>query len=315
MKAARVVVIGGPTASGKSALALALARRLDGTVINADSIQLYRELRVLSDRPPSDTIDGVPHRLYGVLPAIEPCSVAAWRTLALAEIDAARGAGRLPIVVGGTGLYLNGLLHGLSPIPEIPDSIRCDVRARTEAEGPGAIHAVLAARDPETAARLRPSDRQRLARALEVLEATGRSLTAWQQLPGAAPPGLRFACFVLLPGREVLYAACDTRWDRMTASGALDEARRVAGLGLDPRLPAMKALGLRPLLRHLKGEIDGAEADRLARQETRRYVKRQTTWFRHQLPEAAQISPAAAGLNDAFIEDFIAKVASNAFKN
>jgi tRNA dimethylallyltransferase len=315
MKAAPVVVIGGPTASGKSAVALALARRLGGTVINADSIQLYRELQVLSDRPPSDTIDGVPHRLYGILPAAAPCSAAAWRTLALAEIDAARGAGRLPIVAGGTGLYLKALLHGLSPVPEIPDTIRRDVRARLAAEGPEAIHAVLAARDPETAARLRPSDPQRLARALEVLEATGRSLTAWQRLPGTAPPGLRFACFVLMPERETLYAACDGRWARMTAAGALEEARRLAGLGLDPRLPAMKALGLRPLLRQLEGEIDGAEADRLARQETRRYAKRQTTWFRHQLPEAVRISPSATGVGEAIIEDFIAKIALNAFKN
>jgi tRNA dimethylallyltransferase len=288
MKAAPVVVIGGPTASGKSALALALGREAGGTVINADSIQLYRELRVLSDRPEADLIEGVPHRLFGVRSAADPCSAAQWRALAVAEIEAARARGRLPIVVGGTGLYLDALLRGLSPVPDIPEAVRRRVRERLAQEGPAALHATLAARDPEMAARLRPSDRQRLARALEVLEATGRSLADWQKAPGLAPAGLAFRCFVLMPDRAALYAACDARWERMVAAGALEEARRLAALGLEPRLPAMKALGLRPLLRHLAGEIGLEEAGQLARQETRRYAKRQTTWFRHQLPEAEQ---------------------------
>lgn len=299
-----VIVIGGPTASGKSALALAAAQALGGTVINADSIQLYRELRILSDRPPAATVEGVPHRLYGVRSAAAACSAAAWRDMALDEIRAAHTEGRVPVVVGGTGLYLSALTRGLSPVPEIAEAVRRRVRERLAKIGPEAAHAELTARDPEMAARLRPTDRQRLARALEVLEATGRSLAEWQRVPGALPADLRFLCLALLPERDALYAACDARWRRMMAAGALDEARAVAALGLDPRLPAMKALGLRPLLRHLAGDIDLAAADALARQETRRYAKRQTTWFRHQWPEAERLAPPGP---DAAREAFVAR--------
>lgn len=288
---APVVVIGGPTAGGKSALALAVASALNGTVINADSIQLYRELRILSDRPPGDTVAGIPHRLYGVLDADAPRSAAAWCEMALAEVAAAQAEGRLPVVVGGTGLYLSALTRGLSPVPEVPEDVRRRVRAHLDAVGPEAVHAELAVRDPVMGARLRPTDRQRLARALEVLEATGRSLAEWQSVPGTSPKHLAFHCFAVLPERAALHAACDARWQRMMAAGALDEARALAARGLDPRLPAMKALGLRPLLRHLAGELTLDEAGELARVETRQYAKRQTTWFRHQWPQAEALHP------------------------
>jgi tRNA dimethylallyltransferase len=247
-------------------------------------------------------VEGVPHRLYGVLAAETACSAAAWRTMALEEVRAAHAQGRLPVVVGGTGLYLSALTEGLSPVPEIAEAVRRGVRERLAAWGPEAAHAELAARDPAMAARLRPSDRQRLARALEVLEGTGRSLAEWQRVLGAPPEGLRFVCVALLPERDALYAACEARWQRMMAAGALDEARAVGALGLDPRLPAMKALGLRPLLRHLAGAIDLAAAELLARQETRRYAKRQTTWFRHQWPQARVLAPPGpAGDRQAFV--------------
>lgn len=283
----RVVLIGGPTASGKSRLALALAEEFGGVVINADSMQLYRELAVLTARPGAAETARAPHRLYGIVPAAEACSAARWRTLALAAIAQAREAGRLPILVGGTGLYFRALLKGLAPVPPVPATVRLKARALFERLGGPAFRAQLAKRDPEMAARLAPNDCQRLVRAFEVLEATGRSLASWQR---AAPAGAALALGTLAlrlePPRAALYAACDARFDAMLEQGALDEARRIAALGLDPGLPAMKAVGLRELLAHLAGGLDFETARAKAKQATRRYAKRQLTWFRHQWPEA-----------------------------
>ena len=279
-----VLVVGGPTASGKSGLALELARRLNGVVINADSMQIYRELSVLTARPGPEALTAAPHRLYGVLPAREACSAARWLGLALAEISACHRAGTLPVVVGGTGLYLRALTLGLSELPEIPAEIRADGRERLERLGPAALHAELAARDPEGAARLKPGDRQRILRAWEVLTATGRPLADWQREDrGAPPPGLSFSTIVLDPPRAGLYDSCDRRFDAMIAAGGLEEARALDALGLDPALPALKALGVPELRRHLAGELSLAGAAALARQSTRRYAKRQVTWFRHQV--------------------------------
>jgi len=279
-------VIGGPTASGKSGLALEIATRLNGVVINADSMQVYRDLEILTARPGAGALAAAPHRLYGVLPAAEACSAARWRALALAEIAAAHDAGRAPVVVGGTGLYLRALLEGLSGIPDIPDPIRTAARARLAAVGAAGLHADLAARDPETASRLRPGDSQRLVRAWEVLEATGRPLAAWHRDgTDGPPPGLGFAVIVLDPPRPALYAACDGRFRSMVDAGALDEVKALDALGLDPDLPAMKALGVPELRRHLAGAASLDESVALARQSTRRYAKRQVTWFRHQLIE------------------------------
>jgi tRNA dimethylallyltransferase len=292
----RVVVIAGPTASGKSALALALAEALDGVVINADSMQVYRELSILTARPSAADCARVPHRLYGVLPAAERCSAGRWCELARGEIAAAAAAGRVPILVGGTGLYLRGLMQGLAPVPEVPAAVRAATTSRLERLGPAAFHEALARRDPVMAARLRPSDPQRLIRAWEVLEATGRSLASWQREATAPPDDLSFVPFVLRRPRPELYEACNRRFLHMLEAGALDEVRAMDALGLDPDLPAMKALGVPELRRHLRGELTLAEATAAAQQATRRYAKRQTTWFRHQMASArvleAQGSPA-----------------------
>lgn len=294
-----VVVVAGPTASGKSALALALAEAHGGVVINADSMQVYRDLRILTARPDEAACARAPHRLYGVLDAAEACSAARWRDMALAEIAAARAAGRLPIVVGGTGLYLEALLEGIAPVPDIPAPVREAARALRAALGGAGFHALLAARDPEMTARLAPGDSQRLVRAFEVIEATGVSLAEWQRRPSAEPglagPVLRI---LLMPPRPALYAACDARVPGMIAAGALAEVAALRRRGLDPALPAMKALGVRPLLRHLAGEIDREIAIAATQQETRRYAKRQSTWFRHRFADAtvyrAAYSPALA---------------------
>ncbi len=294
-----VVVIAGPTASGKSQLALALAEAYGGTVINADSMQVYRDLRILTARPDESACARAPHRLYGVLDAAEACSAARWRAMALAEIAAARASGRLPIVVGGTGLYIEALLEGIAPVPDIPAPVREAARALHAALGGAGFHALLAARDPEMAARLAPGDSQRLIRAFEVIEATGVSLAEWRRRhpagAGLAGPALRL---LLSPPRSALYAACDARVPAMIAAGALDEVAALKQRGLDPALPAMKALGVRPLLRHLAGEIDRETAVAAVQQETRRYAKRQSTWFRHRFAGAKvygeAFSPALA---------------------
>ncbi len=279
---APVVVIAGPTASGKSALALELASAFGGTIINADSQQVYRDLRVLSARPDDAAMARVPHRLYGYLDAAERGSVGQWRGLALAEIAAAHQAGRLPIVVGGTGLYLRALQKGLAAIPPIPESIREEAATLYRTLGGAAFRERLAVRDPAAAARLPAGDRQRLLRAWEVVTATGVPIGQWQaQMPSPVP--WRFATLLLLPPRAVLYAACDARFAAMIAAGGLDEARALAARGLPPDLPAMKAVGLPELLRHLRGEIGLDEAVSLAQRATRRYAKRQMTWFRHQM--------------------------------
>lgn len=280
-----VVVITGPTASGKSDLALAVARQFDGVVINGDSMQLYRELTVLTARPDQAQLSQAPHRLYGVLPGEQACSAGAWRGLALAEIAEAHGQGRLPMVVGGTGLYLRALVRGLAATPMVPQAVRTAARARHEELGGAAFHAALAARDPAMAGRLQPGDSQRLIRAWEVLEATGRSLAQWQAEERASLPSpYRFLCIVLLPPREALYEACDGRFRHMVEAGALDEARALQELGLDPALPVMKALGVPELAAHLAGEITLEQAIARGQQATRRYAKRQATWLRTQTP-------------------------------
>jgi tRNA dimethylallyltransferase len=281
---ANVLIVAGPTASGKSSLALDIARAFNGVVINADSMQVYAELRVLTARPSPRDEKRAPHRLYGTVPASRSCSAARWRDLALAETEDAISRGMLPVVCGGTGLYLRALCLGLSPIPEIPPDTRRRLATRLAAAGAVALHGDLAARDPAMAARLEPADGQRILRALEVLEATGRSLAAWREEDAQGPPaGLRFATILLMPPRDALYAACDARLAAMVEQGVLAEVVALTALGLDPGLPAMKALGLREFAAHLAGERSLDEALDEVRQATRRYAKRQMTWFRHQI--------------------------------
>ena len=305
-----VIVVAGPTASGKSALALDAAVAFSGTVINADSMQVYRELRILTARPAPADEDLAPHRLFGLLSANERCSAGRWLDLAAAAIDEARAAGRLPIVVGGTGLYLRALLEGLAPVPEIADAVRAKARALHERLGAEAFHAELARIDPEMARRLPAADRQRLIRAYEVVVATGRSLAEWQRQEIRRPPVAgRFATIVLDPPRDVLYAAIDARFERMIEAGAVDEVAALEKLNLDPGLPAAKALGVAPLRRYLRGETGLDEARGVAQQASRNYAKRQCTWLGNQMAGAdvyfAQYSERLRPKIFSFIRQFL----------
>ena len=275
------ILIGGPTASGKSALALALAREFDGVIVNADSMQLYRELRVLSARPDAGDEAAAPHRLYGILPVSTRGSAGTWRAMAVAEIEAAWAAGRRPIVVGGTGLYLRVLEAGIAPVPTIPDAVRAELRRAHAELGDLGLHARLAARDPEAAARLAPADTHRVLRALEVIEATGRSLSAYQAAQ-APPPELPCRRILLAPPRDLLAGRIDRRCEAMLAGGAIDEVAAVLAAAPDPDLPARKAVGVPEIAALLAGELGRAAALARFQQATRRYAKRQMTWFRHQ---------------------------------
>ncbi|MBR1197315.1 tRNA (adenosine(37)-N6)-dimethylallyltransferase MiaA [Bradyrhizobium sp. AUGA SZCCT0240] len=291
----KAVLIAGPTASGKSALALELAQKTGGVVINTDSMQVYRDLRVITARPTPAEEAQAPHWLYGHVDAAVNFSAGAWVADAAKMLSEAQSAKRLPIFVGGSGLYFKALTRGLSAVPPIPAEVRDSVRARLERDGVEALHAELAQRDPVTAERLKPRDRARVARALEVVEATGRALTDWHRegLPPLLPQG-EFHALFLAPERDQLYARIDARFDAMLAAGALEEVAALAARHLDPLLPAMKAHGVPALIRHLKGEISQAEAAETGRADTRHYAKRQFTWFRHQLPEFEWVAPGAA---------------------
>jgi tRNA dimethylallyltransferase len=301
------VIVAGPTASGKSALALELAAALDGTIINADSQQIYRNLEILSARPDAAAMRRVPHRLYGFLDAAERGSVGRWRTLALAEIAAAQVRRSLPFLVGGTGLYLRAIQHGLAAVPPIPAAIRAEAAALYDELGGPAFRERLMALDPAAASRLPSGDRQRLLRAWEVVRATGQPLGDWQR-GGAEPSPYRFATVLLMPPREALYAACDARFAAMIAKGGVEEAAALVVRGLAPDLPAMKAVGVPELLRHLRGETSLTEAVASGQRATRRYAKRQVTWFRHQIvPDLIldqQISEALLRQSRDFIERF-----------
>lgn len=279
-----VLVVTGPTASGKSSLAVALAERFDGEVVNADALQVYRDLEILTARPDAGTTRRVPHCLYGIMDGAEICSAGHWRGLALAEIERIRATGRLPIVTGGTGLYLKALMQGLAILPEVPEPVRSAARRVMADRGAEAFHRKLADHDPEAAARLHPSDRQRLIRAWEVLEASGRSILEWQRDPALPAPDLRFQQVVLAPPRERLHAACDERFTAMVAVGALDEVRALVRRDLPADRPVMKAVGVAALAAHLAGDLALAEAIELGQRATRQYAKRQMTWLRTQGP-------------------------------
>ena len=291
----RAVLIAGATASGKSALALALAEELGGSIINADSMQVYRDLRIITARPTPAEEARVPHLLYGHVDAAENYSVGRWCVEARAALAAAERAGRLPIVVGGTGLYFKALTQGLAAVPPIPADIRSAVRSRLKDEGIAPLYAELSDRDPATAQRLRPGDRARITRALEVVLATGHSLTDWHR--DGMEPALDADAAVKIfldAERAELYRRIDARFEAMLASGALDEVRALGRRGLDPALPAMKAHGVPWLLRAIAGEIDLAAAAEEGKRDTRRYTKRQATWFRHQLPDWTWVTPDMA---------------------
>lgn len=291
----KAVLIAGPTASGKSALALELAQKAGGAVINTDSMQVYRDLRVLTARPSLAEEAAVPHRLYGCVDAAVNYSAGHYVRDAKEVLDEVRRGGGLPIFIGGTGLYFKALTRGLSAVPPVPDEVREAVRLRLDRDGVEALHAELARRDAAAAARLNVRDRTRIARALEVIEATGRPLAEWHAdtTPPLLPEGSYRALFIA-PEREALYARIDARFDAMLADGALEEVARLAARGLDPLLPAMKAHGVPALIRHLRGEITREEAAMIGKADTRHYAKRQFTWFRHQLPEFDWLTPEQA---------------------
>ncbi len=284
-KQRRALIVAGPTCSGKSALALYLAQRWGGTVINADSMQVYRELRILTARPTPEEEAAAPHQLYGIRPASEPGSVAWWRAAALDAMESAD----LPILCGGTGLYLRSLTAGLADIPDPGEAARTEARSLLAAAGSAALHARLRDADPDTASSLQPGDGQRVARAWEVWRGTGRGLADWQS--DASPlSSWQFATILLDPPRPELRSAIAARFDAMLQAGALDEMATLLALNLDPALPAMRAHGVQELAKYLRGEATLAEASRLAVLATTQYTKRQATWFRHQALGSASLT-------------------------
>ncbi len=277
-----VLIVAGPTASGKSALALELARRYRGCIINADALQLYADLPILTASPTAAEQENIPHQLYGVLPATQRSSAGFWQQEALKAMAQARAQGLMPILVGGTGLYLRTLLQGLADIPPVPDAVRQHVQARLTQAGLAQLYLELQQGDPLLAERLPPTDTQRIVRGLEVLLASGRPLTYWQQQT-IRPAGYDYFSLVLLPPRAKLYAKCDARFMAMLQAGALDEVRALMQQELPDDAPIWQALGARELRLHLQGEVDLSAAITVAQQATRHYAKRQVTWFTHQL--------------------------------
>jgi tRNA dimethylallyltransferase len=282
--AARAILIAGPTASGKSGLALRLAEQVGGVVINADSMQVYRELRILTARPTPEEEARAPHALYGFVSGAEAYSAGRYAADAARAIAEARDSGRVPVIVGGTGLYFKVLLEGLSPVPAIDPNVRAHWRAQAAQMPATELHAILARRDPAMAARLMPTDPQRIVRALEVLESTGRSLADWQRAPGK--PVLvqdETVRLLALPDRPAQGQTIDARFDAMMNAGALEEVRALLALGFSEELPVMRALGVAPLAAHVAANLGLEEAVALAKTETRQYAKRQLTWCRRNM--------------------------------
>lgn len=291
MAAPLVTLIAGPTASGKSALALERARATGAVIVNADSQQLYGDLRVLSARPSAKDEALAEHRLYGVADAEDAWSVGRWARAVAPILAELADEGRPALIVGGTGLYFTALTKGIADIPDVPVAAREAAQEAYDFLGEEAFRARLAAVDPRAAAAIAPGDRQRLTRALAVSETTGRALTDWQaETRPILAPGA-YDRLVVDPAREALYAACDRRVDWMVENGALDEVRALMRRRLDPELPAMKAVGVRDFAAHLKGKITLDAAKDAVRQATRNYAKRQLTWFRNQTPDWDRLRP------------------------
>ena len=278
----KVVIVAGPTAAGKSALGLAIAEELNGVIINADSQQRYADLRILTSRPSREDEARVPHRLFGDLGPAEAGSAAEWAEKAAVEIQNITAAGKLPVLVGGTGLYFRALCEGLTDMPAVPIEVRAQAKVLRDDLGPDAFHAALAVRDPVIAARLNPADSQRTLRAWEVVEATGTPLSVWQQTAGTPPLTATYFQILTLPPREELYAACDARFGAMVEGGALAEVQALLDRGVDLDTGIGKALGVPDLAAALRGERSLEAAVTLAQTATRQYAKRQMTWFRNQ---------------------------------
>jgi tRNA dimethylallyltransferase len=290
---ARAILIAGPTASGKSAIALEIARRIDGAVVDADSMQVYRDLRIITARPTREEESRAEHLLFGHVDAGLNYSVGRYLADLAASLAGLAARGVTPVLVGGTGMYFKAALCGLSDIPAVPEAVRAKVRADAQGKSPQTLHAELTAIDPETAAGLRPTDPQRILRALEVFAATGRPLVSFQG-PRGAPLLEASACraFFLAPERKTLYARIDQRFERMIEAGAVDEVAALRARRLDPALPAMRAHGVPHLIAHLEGRLSLDEAIVLGQRDTRHYAKRQFTFARRQLPAFAWIADA-----------------------
>lgn len=280
-----VVIIGGATGCGKSALALEIANAFDGVIINGDSLQLYKELRILTARPGDADLKKAPHRLYGILTGDQESSVALWQKRALEEIGNCLEKDLLPIVVGGTGLYLRALMEGLSPVPEISPEIRKHLRQRTELEGIAPLYEELRRVDPQVADLLKPKDSARILRALEVFKSTGKSLNEWKKAEKKTPLDARFISFALLPDRTELYAFAEKRFEEMLQIGAVEEVKSLLALGYAPSSSLMKALGVREIQAYLEGKISFENMLVLGKTATRQYIKRQYTWFSRQLED------------------------------
>lgn len=287
------LLIMGPTGSGKSALALALAERIGGEIINADSMQVYRDFRVLTARPTVEEEAQAPHHLYGHIDAAERYSTGRWLTDALAAIADIRARNKTPILVGGTGLYFRALTQGLAETPSVDPDLRAALTERAAREGAPSLHAELAKLDPQTAARLEPNDTPRIIRALEVIETTGESITLFQANTKPALADHEWRGLALTPNREALYAAINARFGKMLEQGALDEVRAFAARNLDPTLPATKAHGAPALSAYLRGEISLAAATVIGQRDTRRYAKRQFTWIANQMPDWPRVAVPA----------------------
>ena len=281
----KAVIICGPTGAGKSSLALNLAEKFEGVIINADSVQIYREIKILSGRPTSDDYRKAPHRLYGIMSIFKPCTLGIWRKMALKTIEECELSGRLPIICGGTGLYIKFLLNELSAIPEISPSIKLEAREKLKELGNENFRELLSKNDPASASRIKSGDTNRLLRAWEVFTATTKPLSYWHKKSRKAGSQHKFFKVCLMPERKALYSICDQRFLEFVEQGAVEEARAFDFITASPELPASKTLGLLELIKYTKGELELSDAIEQAQRTTRRYAKRQLTWFRHQLDE------------------------------
>jgi len=288
-----IQLIAGPTASGKSRLALETAERTGAVIVNADSQQLYGDLRILSARPTAEDEARAEHRLYGIADAADAWSVGRWSRAVMPVLAELAAEGRPALLVGGTGLYFNALTRGLADIPDIPDSVRDEIGALYDSAGEGSVRRRLVETDPQSEAAIESGDRQRLIRALAVLTVTGQPLSVWRADTRPLLAEGSWEAIVVEPPRDRLYAACDARVVTMVDQGALDEVRALVARRLDPTLPAMKAVGVRDFAAHLRGEVSLAEAITAVQQATRNYAKRQLTWFRNQTPGWARVPPPA----------------------
>ena len=281
----KAIIICGPTGAGKSSMALNLAKKFKGVIINADSVQIYREIKILSGRPTSDDYRQAPHRLYGIMSIFKPCTLGIWRKMALEIIKECERSGHLPIICGGTGLYIKFLLNELSAIPEIPPSIKLEAREKLKELGNENFRELLSKNDPASASRIKSGDTNRLLRAWEVFTATTKPLSYWHKKSRKAGSQHKFFKVCLMPERKALYSICDQRFLEFVEQGAVEEARAFDFITASPELPASKTLGLLELIKYTKGELELSDAIEQAQRTTRRYAKRQLTWFRHQLDE------------------------------